>query len=176
MTASYDKNVPQALSHETQKLVEAFNKLDTDAKLAWLYFTYEKMGDSITPAAPTAADPELAPLLLGDFFQLSDEQQLGIMREIVNRQDTEYSRAYGALKENNQLLVWYAWAVAMGKTVVGMPDTYKATENINNLLAQIEGLAFEGQISVLRSLAGQMGYSDVKPIATQAQTGKTPSL
>ncbi len=176
MTASQDKNVPQALTNETQKTVEAFNSLDTDAKLAWLYFVYEKMGDSITPAAPAAAEPNLAPMLLGDYLELSDDEQLAIMRQIVNREATDYSRAYGALKENNQLLVWYAWAVAMGDKVVDMPEDYETTDRIDNLLSQLEGLEFEGQMSVLRTIAGNMGYSDVKPIETQAQTGKTSSL
>ena len=176
MTASYEKNASQALSNETRNLVKAFNKLDTDAKLAWFYYVYEKMVDSITPAAPAAAEPELAPLLLGNYFQLSDKEQLNIMRQIVNREDTEYSRAYGALKENNQLLVWYVWAVAMGDTVVGMPDNYQPTETINNLLSQIEDLDFEAQMSIFRTIAGEMGHTDVKPIETQAQTGKTSSL
>ncbi|MFN6487769.1 MULTISPECIES: orange carotenoid protein N-terminal domain-containing protein [unclassified Nostoc] len=176
MTASYDKTISQAQSNETQKLVDGFNALDTDAKLAWFYFAYKKMGDSVTPAAPAAAEPELAPLLLGDYFKLSDEQQLDIMRDIVNRKDTEYSRAYGAIKENNQLLVWYAWAVAMGDKVVGMPDSYQPSKAINDLLDQIEGLDFEEQMSVFRTIADEVGYTDVKPIATQAETGKTPSL
>ncbi|MBD2515504.1 orange carotenoid protein [Nostoc sp. FACHB-973] len=176
MTASYDKTISQAQSNETQKLVDAFNKLDTDAKLAWFYFVYKKMGDSITPAAPAATDPELAPLLLGDYFDLSDDEQLAIMRDIVNRKDTEYSRAYGAIKENNQLLVWYAWAVAMGNQVVGLPGSYKPSKAINDLLSEIEGLDFDEQISVFRTIAGEMGYTDVKPIETQAQTGKTASL
>ncbi|BAY07758.1 orange carotenoid protein N-terminal domain-containing protein [Calothrix sp. NIES-2098] len=176
MTASQDKNVSQALTNETQKVVEAFNALDTDAKLAWFYFVYEKMGDSITPAAPAAAEPNLAPILLGDYLDLSDEEQLAIMRQIVNREATDYSRAYGALKENNQLLVWYAWAVAMGDKVVDLPEDYETTDRIDNLLSQLEGLDFEGQMSVLRTIAGNMGYSDVKPVETQAQTGKTPSL
>jgi hypothetical protein len=176
MTASQDKNVSQALTNETQKVVEAFNGLDTDAKLAWLYFIYEKMGDSITPAAPAAAEPNLAPILLGDYLELSDDEQLAIMRQIVNREATDYSRAYGALKENNQLLVWYAWAVAMGDKVVDIPEDYETTDRIDNLLSQLEGLEFEGQMSVLRTIAGDMGYSDVKPVETQAQTGKTPSL
>ncbi|WP_414544165.1 MULTISPECIES: orange carotenoid protein N-terminal domain-containing protein [Nostocaceae] len=175
MTASSNKTT-QALSNETLNVVEAFNALDTDAKLAWFYLVYKKMGKSITPAAPEATDPELAPLLLGDYFQLSDDQQMAIMRDIVNCADTEYSRAYGALKENNQLLVWYAWAVAMGNTVIGMPDNYQPTDAIKNLLSQTEKLDFEGQISVFRTIAGEMGHSDVKPIETQAQTGKTSSL
>ncbi|MEH2452340.1 orange carotenoid protein N-terminal domain-containing protein [Nostoc sp.] len=176
MAASYDKNISQAQSNETQNLVDAFNALDTDAKLAWFYLVYKKMGDSITPAAPAAAEPDLAPLLLGDYFQLSDEQQLDIMRDIINRKDTEYSRAYGAIKENNQLLVWYAWAVAMGDTVVDLPSSYQPAKEINDLVSQIEGLEFEEQMSVFRTIAGEVGYTDVKPIATQAETGKTSSL
>ncbi|MDZ8067500.1 MAG: orange carotenoid protein N-terminal domain-containing protein [Nostoc sp. DedQUE08] len=176
MTASYDKNISQAQSNETQNLVDAFNALDTDAKLAWFYFVYKKMGDSVTPAAPAAAEPELSPILSEDYFKLSDEEQLAIMRDIVNRKDTEYSRAYGAIKENNQLLVWYAWAVAMGDKVVDLPSTYQPTKEINDLLSQIEKLEFEEQISVFRTISGELGYTDVKPIATQAETGKTSSL
>lgn len=166
----------QALSDETQKVVQAFEGLDTDAKLALLYFVYEKMGDSITPAAPAATEPELAPILVGDYYELSDDEQLAIQRQIVNREDTEYSRDYGALKENNQLMVWYAWAQGMGDTVVDMPEGYEVTQPINDVLSQIEGLDFEEQISVLRTVASNMGYSDVKPIETQAETGKTASL
>ncbi|MEO3704041.1 hypothetical protein [Trichormus azollae] len=51
---------------------------------------------------------------------------------------------------------------------------------MNDLLARIEEIDFEGQISVLRTIlrtiAGEMGYSDVKPIPTPAETGKTSSL
>lgn len=176
MTSSYDSKPTQALSDETQKVVQAFEGLDTDAKLAWFYFVYKKMGDSITPAAPAAAEPELAPRLLGDYYELSDDEQLAIMRQIVNREDTDYSHAYGALKENNQLMVWYAWAQAMGDTVVGMPQGYQATQAINDLVSQIEGLEFEEQMSMFRTIVGNMGYTDVKPIETQAETGKTSSL
>ncbi|MBE9190373.1 orange carotenoid protein [Gloeocapsopsis crepidinum LEGE 06123] len=176
MTSSPNTNQPQALSDETQKVVQAFDGLETDAKLAWFYLVYKKMGSSITPAAPAATDPELAPMLLGDYYELSDNEQLAVMRQIVNREESEYSRAYGALKENNQLMVWYAWAQAMGDSVVGMPNDYQPTEAINSLLSQIEGLDFDDQISIFRTIASQMGYTDVKPIETQAQTGKTSSL
>lgn len=166
----------QALSEESLKVVDAFNALNTDEKLALLYYVYKKMGDSITPAAPTATDPELAPKLLGDFYELDKDRQLAIMREIVNREDTEYSRAYGTLKQNNQLMVWFAWAQAMGDKVVDLPNDYQATQPINDGLGQIEKLDFEGQISVLRTVAENMGYTDIQPIPSQAETGKTPSL
>ena len=167
---------PHSLSNDTQNIVQKINRLGTDEKLALLYFIYEKMGDSITPAAPAAAEPELAPVLLNDFYNLSDDEQLNIMRAIVNRSDTPYSRAYGALTANNQLVVWYAWAIGMGEKIVDIPEGYEATEAVNGVLVQIEGLDFEQQISVPRDVANNMGYTDVKPIATQAQVGKTSSL
>lgn len=166
----------QALSKETLAVVDAFQALSTDEKLALLYFIYEKMGDSVTPAAPTATDPQLAPKLLGDFYHLSEDEQLSVMRQIVNCEDTEYSRAYGTLKENNQLMVWYAWAQAMGDTVVDLPEGYQSTQTISNALTRIENLSFDEQISVLRTVASKMGYTNIRQIPSQAETGKTPSL
>lgn len=176
MASSHAAKQPQAQTGETQDAVKAFESLETDPKLALFYFIYEKMGDSITPAAPAATEPELAPKLMGDYYNLSKDEQLAIMRQIVNCEDTEYSRAYGALKENNQLMVWYAWAQAMGDSVVGMPQNYEKTQAITGVLSQIEALSFDDQISILRTIAGDMGCSDVQPIETQAQTGKTSSF
>ena len=176
MTSSYGSKPTQALSDQSQKVVQAFESLDTDAKLAWFYIVYKKMGDSITPAVPAGSDPQLAPILLGDYYELSDDRQLAIMRQLVNREDSDYSRAYGALKENNQLMVWYAWAQGMGNTVVGMPEDYQATQAINDLVSQIEGLDFDEQMSMFRTIVSNMGYSDVKPIETQERTGKTASF
>ncbi|MEQ8975654.1 MAG: orange carotenoid protein N-terminal domain-containing protein [Coleofasciculus sp. C1-SOL-03] len=176
MASTQPTGVNPARSEETKNITQAFEGLGTDDKLALLYYIYEKMGDSITPAAPTAADAEISPQLLRDFYNLSDDQQLTAMREIVNCQDTQVSRAYGALSENNQLLVWYAWAQGMGDTVVDMPLDYKAQSEVNSILSQIENLDFEGQISLLRQVAGDMGYSIVEPVPSQEETGKTPSL
>lgn len=176
MTSVENTNKSQARSETTQNAVEVFEKLGTDEKLAVLYFVYEEMGKSITQAAPSATDPELAPMLMGDYFELSDDRQLEIMREIVKGEDTEYSRAYGALKENNQLMVWFAWAQAMGDTVVDMPQGYQMNKGGNDWLNQIKGLDFEEQITVLRAIAANMGHTDVQPIESQAETGKTASL
>ena len=170
-----NSNYNPLVSDAAATLIDEFEKLSTDDKLAALYFIYEKMGTSITPAAPNAADPELAPMLIGEYLELSDDKQLEIMRDIVNRKDTDYSRAYGALSENNQLLVWYIWADKMGSEVVDIPQN-AANETINKLVGRVEEISFEDQISILRELATNMGYTGVKPIPTQAETGKTSSL
>ncbi|MBE9169237.1 orange carotenoid protein [Pleurocapsales cyanobacterium LEGE 06147] len=164
------------LSEQTQKIFQQYTQLSTDEKLALLYFIYKKMGDSITPAAPNAANLNLTSSLIEDFFNLSDDEQLEIMRDIVNCKDTEYSRAYGGFTPNNQLLVWYAWAEGMGDTVVDLPDDYQATEALDNALSQIEKLEFEEQISILREIASNMGYSEIKQVSSQAEVGTTQSF
>lgn len=164
------------LSEKTQKIFQQYSQFNTDDKLALFYFIYEKMGDSITPAAPNAANLELTSSLIEEFFNLSDDEQLEIMRDIVNCKDTEYSRAYGGFTPNNQLLVWYAWAEGMGDTVVDLPDNYEATKAINNALSEIEKLEFEEQISFLREIASNMGYSEVKQVSSQSEVGTTPSF
>jgi hypothetical protein len=57
-----------------------------------------------------------------------------------------------------------------------MPADYQASQAINDVLSHLEGLDFQEQISMLREIAGTMGYSDVKAIPSQAETGKTASL
>ncbi|MBF2003010.1 MAG: orange carotenoid protein [Synechococcales cyanobacterium M58_A2018_015] len=171
-----DETNAEVLTQQTRTLFESYGKLSGDEKLALLYYLYEAMGESITPAAPTAADPNLAPVLLGDFYNLSHDDQLAVMRQIANGEDSEYSRAYGALTPNNQLMVWFAWAQAMGKSVVDLPGDYQPAQGVTELLDQLKGLDFQEQISVLREIAASMGYSNVQPIPSQAETGKTASL
>ncbi|WP_346289124.1 orange carotenoid protein N-terminal domain-containing protein [Sphaerothrix gracilis] len=164
------------LSDEAKQVYQAYSKLGTDEKLALLYYVYEKMGDSVTPAAPNAAEPEIVDTLASGYFDLDNDAQLAIMREIVEGKDSESSRAYGGLTDNNQLLVWYIWAEAMGDRVVDMPGDYEPSNAVSQALKQVESLEFESQISVLREAASNMGYSEVKEIASQNETGKTPSL
>ncbi|MBE9181136.1 orange carotenoid protein [Oculatella sp. LEGE 06141] len=176
MSPNPNANQSSYLPQETQNVVDAFEALNADEKLALLYLVYKKMGDSITPAAPSVTNPELAPGLLGDVFELSGDEQLAVMRAIVNREDTELSRSYAALTENNQLMVWYAWAQAMGDSIVDVPGDYQYTDATNSSLSQIETLEFQEQISMLREVASHMGFSQAQPIPSQAETGKTSSL
>ncbi|AKG21603.1 orange carotenoid protein N-terminal domain-containing protein [Calothrix sp. 336/3] len=175
MSSQFNTNSTQNVSESVLKAISDFENLNVDDRLAALYFIYTKMGDSVTPAAPSAANPNLAPILLEDFLDLSDDEQLQIMRDIANRQDTDYSRAYGALTANNQLLVWFTWAEEMGNLVVDIPGD-AATATVNKIVSQVENFSFEEQIFILREMAINMGYTDVKPIPTQAETGKTSSL
>jgi hypothetical protein len=163
-------------AQSTKELFQAYDALSVDEKLALLYYVYEAMGESVTPAAPNAADIDLSQSVAGELVNRSESEQLEAMRSIVKGEDTAISRRYGGLTANNQLLVWYGWAQAMGNTVVDMPADYKAPAAINRVLEKIKGLDFQEQISLLREASTRMGYSEIGAPPSQAETGKTDSL
>ncbi|HEY9763169.1 MAG TPA: orange carotenoid protein N-terminal domain-containing protein [Trichocoleus sp.] len=173
---SLQTDYDRLLSQASKDIYQGYDKLSTDDKLAFLYYVYEAMGASVTPAAPIAADPEIANPVIEAIYQQSAEEQLNAMRQIVNCEDTPISRAYGGLIVNAQLLVWYVWAEEMGNRVVDIPGDYTPSQGVQQVLDQIQGLEFQEQISLLREMATHMGHSDVKPAPTQAETGVTPSL
>ncbi|WP_017301243.1 orange carotenoid protein N-terminal domain-containing protein [Nodosilinea nodulosa] len=166
----------QITQQSTDALFERYDALGVDDKLALLYYIYEAMGDSVTPAAPGAADPELAEPLIEALFDLSEDEQLEAMRQVVRKDQSDISQRYGGLSANNQLLVWYGWAEAMGNQIVGMPSDYKAEGPVKEIMSDIKGLEFQSQISLLREAATQMGFSSVTAPPPLAETGTTDSL
>ncbi len=175
MTSS-DKQTTQITEQPTDQVFQRYDALGVDDKLALLYYAYEAMGGSITPAAPGAADPELAQPLIEELYELSEDEQLEAMRAVVRRDETDISRRYGGLSANNQLLVWYGWAEAMGDRIVGMPSDYKPEGPVQKIVSDLKGLDFQSQISLLRETATQMGYTTVTAPPSQAETGVTDSL
>ncbi|ACB51341.1 hypothetical protein cce_1991 [Crocosphaera subtropica ATCC 51142] len=146
------------IKSDFNKAVEIFDSFTTDDKLALLWFIYEKMGNSITPAAPNAAEPAIAGGLFEQVGEKSQEEQLEIMRDIVSRKDTEYSRQYGGFSANTKLAFWYFLAKGMVEgLIIPMPDQYDLGDAENEWLGSIESLEFNTQITVLRELADHMG-------------------
>ena len=166
----------QITEQPTDKLFQRYDALGVDDKLALLYYVYKAMGGSITPAAPGAADPELAQPLIEELCGLSEDEQLEAMRAVVRRDETDISRRYGGLAANNKLLIWYGWAEAMGDRIVDMPSDYKPEGPVQKIVSDLKGLDFQAQISLLRETATQMGYTTVTAPPTQAETGVTDSL
>ncbi len=137
---------------------EALAGLNTDDQLALLWFVYTKLGKSITPAAPGASGSEIAQGLFNQVKELPHEQQLQVMREIVEKANTQLSRQYGALSPETKLAFWYFLAQGMESgTIIPMPPDYQFPEAGNVLLGQIENMDFQQQIDFLRGAVLVMG-------------------
>jgi hypothetical protein len=145
-------------SEGVQSATKAFDNLETDVKLAVLYYLYEAMGESVTPAAPGAASAELSQSFFDEFNALPfGDAQLDAMRSLLRSDDNSLCRHYGILSENNKLVIWYVLAERMGKDVVGIPQDYALSEAGNSSLESVKQLDFEQQITFLRDVASAMG-------------------
>lgn len=146
------------LTNNPQKAIEAFKQISVDDQLALLWYVYEKIGGSITPAAPGAASPEISGGLLEQVKPKSHQEQLEIMRNIARGRDTQISREYGSLGPDTKLAFWLQLAQGMEDgTIVPMPDDYEISQQTNELLAALETIDFEQQITFLRNAVLPMG-------------------
>lgn len=137
---------------------EALKGLSVDDQLALLWFVYEKLGKSITPAAPGASGSEIAQGLFNQVKELSHEEQLQVQRDIASKKDTQLSREYGSLSPETKLAFWYFLAQGMESgTIIPMPPNYEFPQEGKDLLAQIEGMDFNKQIDFLRGAVLPMG-------------------
>lgn len=155
------------------EMTTAFAALETDQKLALLWFIYKEMGKSITPAAPGAstAAPTIAEGLFGQVAEMSHEEQLQIQRDLVERKNSLISREYGALSDTTKLLFWYLLAQGMDRTeIIPMPADYQLDDAANQCMMKLQQLEYSEQISVLRNLVTDMGV-DPATSAHDAETG-----
>ncbi|MBD2483141.1 orange carotenoid protein N-terminal domain-containing protein [Planktothrix sp. FACHB-1365] len=149
---------------DLEQALSKFRGLDVDTQLAFLWFVYTKMGQSITPAAPGAAQTEIAEGLYNQVQALSFEEQLQAQRDFLQNNDTQLCREYGSLSDNTKLLFWYRLAQGMdAKTIVPMPENYEFSQEGKALLGQLENMDFELQITFLRQ--------SVEPTGAAPQSG-----
>ncbi|MGG6241809.1 orange carotenoid protein N-terminal domain-containing protein [Nodosilinea sp. AN01ver1] len=148
-----------AAVNNSDQAISIFQRLDVDEQLALLWFVYEQMGNSITPAAPGSASPEIATGLYNQVKEQEQQQQLDTMRAIARKDHAnQISREYGSLAANTKLAFWYFLAQGMTSgEIIPMPDDYKLTSQGQDLLAALETMGFEEQINILRSAAEGMG-------------------
>lgn len=146
------------LTTNPDQAIALFQRISIDDQLAVLWFTYTQIGKSVTPAAPGAASSDIVSGLFEQVRQLSHLDQLEAMRGIAASRDTLISREYGSLSPDTKLSFWYSLAQGMENgTIVPMPENYQLADDANSILAAIETLNFEQQITILRNVVLAMG-------------------
>jgi hypothetical protein len=158
----------------SSELAQAFQNLDVDQQLALFYFIYKEMGDSITPAAPSAStvSPEIAEGLFNQVREMSHEEQLQLQRDLISRKNTLITREYGALSDTTKLLFWYLLAQGMDNgTIIPMPADYQLSGEANSLFSKIKALDFGQQITLFRDIVSPMGVDSTSGSVQDQSTG-----
>lgn len=154
--------------------IALFEQLSVDDKLALLWYVYTEMGRSITPAAVGAARLQFAEGLLQQIRNMSQPEQLEVMRELANRANTPISRTYGFFSVNTKLAFWYELGELMKQGIVApMPAGYKMSRGVQVVLDTIKQLDAGQQITVLRNAVVDMGLSSATA-APSTQTDAEP--
>lgn len=139
--------------------IALFDQLSVDDQLALLWYAYTEMGKTITPAAPGAARLQFAENLLKQIKEMSNEDQMQVMRELATNAETPISRAYGAFSVNTKLGFWYQLAELMTEGFVApVPTGYQMSNGVKSVLETIKKLDPGQQITVLRNTVIDMGF------------------
>jgi len=141
----------------TKQAFDRFQKFDADTQLALLWYGYLDIKDELSPGTqPTVEDPARA--VFDQIKNLSTEEQLQAQRDIVNRADSQYSKAYTALSSSGKLYLWLLLAQGMEEgSVVQVPEGYELPQETDEFVQMIKQLDFEQRLNFSRSAVMEMG-------------------
>lgn len=152
--------------------VARFEQLGAEDQLALIWFAYLEMGNSITIAAPGAANMQFAENTLNQIRQMSFQEQSQTMCDLANRADTPVCRTYATWTPNIKLGFWYRLGEWMEQGIVApIPEGYKLSANAAAVLRDIQNLESGQQITVLRNAVVGMGF-DPKKIENYARVSE----
>ena len=155
---------PNTLSADAVPALTArFNQLSAEDQLAWIWFAYLEMGETVTVAAPGAANMQFAEPTLDEIKQMSFQEQSQVMCDLANHADTPICRTYATWTPNIKLGFWYRLGEWMEQGIVApIPEGYKLSANANAVLQTLQGLDSGQQITVLRNTVLDMGFDTSK--------------
>ena len=143
--------------------IARFTQLSAEDQLALIWFAYLEMGNTITIAAPGAANMQFAEATMNQIRQMTFREQTQVMCDLANRADTPICRTYGTWSPNIKLGFWYQLGQWMEqKLVAPIPEGYQLSANASAVLQAIRGLESGQQITVLRNSVVDMGYDPSK--------------
>ncbi|MEM1241083.1 MAG: orange carotenoid protein N-terminal domain-containing protein [Cyanobacteria bacterium P01_H01_bin.26] len=161
MNIAADKPIYSNIFAAVPNAVNSIQRLSVDDQLGLLWFLYENMGGLVTPAPSGATDRiKLAGTLIYQVANLSHEEQLQFMRDLVVGTNNPMTRDYGCLASNNKLAFWYQLAEWMRSgDVIPVPQDYQLSAPATVVLNKLIALGFNQQIAVLRLIVGKMGIN-----------------
>lgn len=137
-----------------------FQRLSVDDQLGLLWGVYQNLGCSLAPTPAGAARLFLTQGLLHRIKQMSANEQLAAMQDLLKGTDTPISRQYGLFTLKTKLAFWtqlFDW-MSTGE-VSPMAITEPLSASATSLLKAIALLDLNDQISLFHGILDQMGVS-----------------
>lgn len=147
-----------------EQYTETFSRLSTDDKLAVLWYVYEAISRESRLEDP---NNNTAPDNSSDLFDrikgISQDDQLQLMRDLLEEKETDLTRAYYQLSNTTRIAFWYQLGQGMENSeVIGMPEDYELSADAKELVSELTATGFEQQYVFMRSaLLSDDGKSSV---------------
>ncbi|MGQ4650663.1 orange carotenoid protein N-terminal domain-containing protein [Lyngbya aestuarii] len=148
------------LTPAVQEAVAAFKCLAVDEQLGLLWMIHQNLGSSINSVSTGTARLFLTQGLLYRIKQMSNTEQLRVMRDLVTGVDTPITRQYGILSDSTKLVFWYQlfeWMYT-GEFVT-VATAYQLSDFAAKLLKHFASLDLEQQMAVVCQLVTDMGVN-----------------
>ncbi len=155
---------PNTLSADVvPAIIARFNQLSAEDQLAWTWFAYMEMGNTITVAAPGAASMQFAEGVLSQIRQMTAQEQTQVMCDLANHADTPICRTYATWSANIKLGFWYQLGKWMDEGIVApIPQGYQLSANAAAVLEAVKNADPGQQITILRNSVVDMGFDPGK--------------
>ncbi|MBW4616338.1 MAG: hypothetical protein KME21_24290 [Desmonostoc vinosum HA7617-LM4] len=144
-----------------EQVVEKFQSFDTDCQLALLWYVYEDFGGAISQKDSTdVAGYEALDSLVPEIQQMTPEEQLQIMRDLLGRANTPINQTYGSMDTANKLAFWYRLAQSMDqKAIAQVPSNYSLSSEAEEFLQHFNQMDFDRKVIFMRNVVSQLGVN-----------------
>ena len=148
----------QNIADHLDQAVQALKLLDEDSQLALLWHLFQDIKEQISLGGEEMTGDDVAADLVGQVKQMSADEQLQALRNIVAEADTDVSETYSSFSEKGKLAFWYLLGqnTESGSTVT-FPDDYTLSEPATELLDQLKTLDFQKKVDFLSSTLTNLG-------------------
>ncbi|MFZ4639048.1 MAG: orange carotenoid protein N-terminal domain-containing protein [Nodosilinea sp.] len=85
----------------------SFHATDVDARLSIIWQAHQSVGQAFVASLPIALFSQSVQLLIRQWSQISQEDQLAVLRDILAGADTRFTQAYKRLNINMKLVFWH---------------------------------------------------------------------
>ena len=148
----------QNIAEHLDQAIQALKVLDGDSQLVLLWDLFTDIKDQLSPGGEEMTGDDVASDLVERIKQLSPDEQLQALRNLIESADTEVTEDYRSLSEKGKLFFWYLLAqnTQSGSTVT-IPPNYKKSAQAQELLEQLKTLEFQKKIDFISSTVTNLG-------------------
>lgn len=148
----------QNIAEHLDQAVQALKVLDVDSQLALMWDLFYDIKEQLNPGGEEMTGDDVASDLVERLKQMSKDEQLQALRNLMESADTNVTQDYRSFSEKGKLFFWYllAQSTETGSTAT-IPFNYEKSAQAKELLEQLKTLKFQKKVDFISSTVANLG-------------------